>query len=98
MYALSTLMFLVVMILLLLINMKPDEKAAGAKNAKIYQSCQSASKASQIPQSYDVESGSGLYGSFSFWQVEFSMVSAQKVPVTNRSLCITGENISIRKL
>ena len=35
MYALSTLMFLVVMILLLLINMKPDEKAAGAKNAKI---------------------------------------------------------------
>ena len=34
MYALSTLMFLVVMILLLLINMKPDEKAAGAKNAK----------------------------------------------------------------
>ena len=31
MYALSTLMFLVVMILLLLINMKPDEKAAGAK-------------------------------------------------------------------
>ena len=35
MYALSTLMFLVVMILLLLINMNPDEKAAGAKNAKI---------------------------------------------------------------
>mgnify|MGYP000282142979 CR=1 FL=1 len=34
MYALSTLMFLVVMILLLLI-MNPDEKAAGAKNAKI---------------------------------------------------------------